>query len=280
MTRQILFSLLALFLALASGCSTLTAMLDARPSASIKGVKLADFNAQGVNLLFDVEVSNPYEVPLPLANMGYSLASGAQPFLTGKADVAGTIPAKQSKRLTVPAAVNFAGLLKALGGVKPGSVVPYAASLDLSVSPPGVGPLSLPLKHEGEIPVPAVPEVQLTSVSWKNLSFEDATAVLKLNIKNTNSFAVDLAKLSYGLSLGGTKVAESSLASPAKFAAGGASDIEIPLSVKPINLGLAAFNMLRGSGANYEMAGLMNLGTPYGPLEMPYTKNGKTTFKR
>lgn len=279
--RRILPLLLVLLcLPMLGGCQSLKAMLDASPSASVKGVKFADLSPEGMKLLFDVEVINPYEVPLPLTNMGYSLASGAQPFLTGKADVAGTIPAKGSKRLTVPATVNFAQLLSALSGVRPGAVVPYAANLDLSVTPPGTGPLTLPLKHQGELPVPAVPEVQLASVDWKNLSLDEASAVLKVKIKNTNQFAVDLAKLNYAVSLGGTKVAESSVAEPRKFAAGGENTLEIPLSIKPINLGLAAFNMLRGSGANYEMSGLMNLGTPYGQIDMPYNKSGKTTFKK
>jgi LEA14-like dessication related protein len=214
---------------------------------------------------------------MPLTNLNYSLASGSSEFLTGNADVAGSVPAGGSKRITVPATVTFVTLANALGGVKPGSVVPYDAKMDLSVDAP-LGPVSLPIRKKGEVPVPAVPKVELTSVQWKNLTLSEASAVLKLKVENTNDFNLDLNKLAYALQLGGQSIAAGGVDKSVAFSKGQAREIEIPVSFSPSNLGLAAFNMLRGQGADYAIGGDMAVDTPFGPLKMPYQRTGQTTF--
>ena len=40
-----------------------------------------------------MEIENPYSAPLPLVNLDYALSSRGTAFLSGKADVQGTVPA-------------------------------------------------------------------------------------------------------------------------------------------------------------------------------------------
>jgi hypothetical protein len=47
-------------------------------------------------------------------------------------------------------------MLSALRGVRPGSKIPYNAELGLSVDAPGLGPIRLPLKKEGELVLPTI----------------------------------------------------------------------------------------------------------------------------
>jgi len=264
------------------GCESMQQALSgmSKPSADIAGVRLANLTAQKIDLLFDVDVSNPYQVPLPLTNMTYSLASGGTPFLDGAADVSGTIPAGGSKRLTVPASVTFSKLMTALSGVQPGQVVPYDASLDLSVDAPGVGPLSLPLRKRGEVPVPAVPKVRLAGVDFKELSFNQAAATVNLEVENTNAFNVDLKQLGYDLNLAGSRVATGGVQEAVALKSGQAGSIAIPIQFSPAQFGLAMFNMLRGQGADYAIEGDMQFDTPYGSLSMPYSRSGETNLTR
>ena len=266
----------------ASGCDLLQSLAGPveRPSARIDSVQLQALNVTSATLLFDVEVSNPYAVDLPLARLEYSIASRGKPFLAGRADAGGSVPAKSSRAIPVEARVAFPGLLKVLEGVKPGSVVPYAADLTLSLDVPGTGPLALLLRKEGELPVPAVPEVALEAVQWEGLSLEKATALMKLRVTNRNEFPLDLSKLSYGLTLGTARVAESSVEHAAAFAAGGENVIELRASFAPKDLGLAAFRVLSGDGASYKVGGTMNFKTAFGPLDLPYERAGETVFRR
>ena len=256
-------------------------LIEARPTARVTGVKLKDIDLTAVTMLFDVEVDNPYAVPLPLVNVDYSLASGDKPFLSGEAELQGTVPAKDKKTISLPAKVTYKQLLGALAGVKPGSVVPYRAGLGLSVDAPLLGRLRVPMEKEGELPVPAPPEVSVQQITWDKLSPTSAGGTIRLNVVNRNQFPVDLSQLAYGLTLGKTEVAKATLAKPLKLAAdGGAGVLEVPISLSPSKLGFAVLGMLTGDGANYKLAGDASVGTPFGPMKLPIEKAGKTVFRK
>ena len=271
---------LALTMALLSGCATMQSMLENKPTANVKGVRLQGLTLEQATLVFDVEIGNPYAVPLPLVDLAYGLATSDKQFLSGKANIGGTVPAHSSKVISLPASVVFTQLLSAAQGVKPGAIVPYTADMKMSVDCPGVGPLELPLQKKGELPVPTVPEVEVTSVQWKNLTLTEASALMSVRVKNTNDFGVDLNKMGYKLALGGTEVATTSLANPSSLSGkGGEKTLEIPLSFSPAKFGVGLFNVLRGKGAAYDLSGTINAGTQFGALDMPYRKSGQTMFK-
>ena len=272
----------AVLLAVASlvGCEAVQAVLtsDRRPTASVRGVQLGDLSLDNAQLLFDVELTNPYSVPLPLLDVGYTLSSGGSQFVAGQADVGGTIPANSSKRITLPAAVEFAELLSVLKHVKPGAVVPYTTKMEFGAEAPVIGRIGVPLTKRGELPVPSVPQVELTSVQWESLTLSEASAVLSLRVHNTNDFPFDLQELRYDLALGGRQVASSSIAEATGFTRGGEHTLEIPISFSPSSLGLGILNLLRGDDGGYEMTGTMELTTPFGSISMPFDHSGRAAF--
>ncbi len=156
----------AMFIALVSlltimpGCKTLDSLLAGapKPSASLKDVRFDSLSWDKLALKFDVEVTNPYSLPLPLVNMDYGLSGGASQFLSGKANFKDTtIPANGSQTVTLPAEVNLAEVINFVKGVRPGSAMPYSANLNLSVDAPQLGPITLPLSRKGELKVPSIP---------------------------------------------------------------------------------------------------------------------------
>lgn len=278
--RAALTALIALATGLA-GCETLQGFVDTapKPSARIKAVNLGALSLEQAALNFDVEIDNPYSVGLPLVDLDYAIASDGRAFLSGAAPISGSIPARGSRIVTVPATVRFADLMGALEGVRPGAVVPYTADLNLSVDAPGLGEVKLPLQKRGELPIPTVPSVALESIDWESLTLERAAALLTIRITNLNQFPLDLSRLDYALSLAGTPVVETSLRQAVSFSAGGEGVLEIPIALAPKDLGLAAFRMLTGDGAGYELGGLMNVDTPFGPLDLPFQSAGRTSFR-
>ena len=266
---------------LISGCQMLQSVLSQaqKPTAHVVGVSLSDLSLQSATLQFNVQVDNPYDVPLPLTNVQYSLASGDKPFLSGAANLQGTIPSHGSQTVTVPATLIFASVIGALEKVSPGAVVPYDATLTLSLNAPQVGTLALPLRHQGQFPVPTVPQIELSDIHWQSLGLESAEALLHLKIRNTNQFPFDLTKLSLNLSLAGTRVASAERATPAAFQSGGEETLEIPVSFSPKNLGLSALELFRGKAASYALDGVLDAKSPFGPLSLPFQKSGQTQFQ-
>lgn len=278
----ILIAASVLLAALLTGCESTKRLLAGmdKPGIQITGVRPDNLSATGVLLNFDAEVTNPYDLPLPLTDIAYSLASGGPAFIDGTAKIGGVIPAKGKKTVTLPVGLRFAPLMERVSAAKPGSLVPYEAALTFKVDAPGVGPLELPVKKTGEVPIPAVPEVSVASVKWDEIGFTGAKGEVRLKVKNTNQFPVDLDQLGYAMSLGGREVASSRVANATKFAAGAEQEIRVPISISASQAGLGLLDILRGSGSGYSIKGDAALGTPMGPVSLPFERQGETKFLR
>jgi LEA14-like dessication related protein len=265
-----------------SGCQTLEGILQSspKPSARIIGTELKNLSLQKIDLVFNVEIVNPYAVDMPLLDLAYTVGSGGTSLLQGNIKPSGAVPAGGTSVIQLPARITFASLIRTLKGVRPGSVVPYKADMTLGVDAPVVGRLTLPLSKSGELPVPAAPEVELYSFEIAKLGMDETKATAKLQVKNTNSFALNLSKISIELALGAHKVANTSLAKSAKIAPGQSIAVDVPLSFSPRSFGLAVMNLLRGNKAAYGLGGSLEAGTAYGPLLLPFNRNGNTTITK
>ena len=106
-----------------TGCESMQSMLQGmdRPTASLKDVDVTNLSVNGADLVFDVELTNPYPAAIPLLDMSYQLASGGKQVLKGDADLGTTVPARGSRRGKLPVKLAFADLLDAVSGVKPGA---------------------------------------------------------------------------------------------------------------------------------------------------------------
>jgi len=272
--------LVALALSMVSSCATLQQLLGGlqTPTADIKGVRFQDWSLSGVTLLFDVGVHNPYPVALPLSNLDYKLASNSQPFLQGTAPLQGTVPPQGDQVLPIPARVTFVELLRALQGVKPGALVPYQGELGLSVNAPSVGVIRLPLQKQGQLPVPAAPDVSVSSVKWGQASLSGVKGVVNLHVGNTNEFPIDLAGLTYAIKVAGFDLVSGAMNNAVSFAPGAAEEFPIPVELSTVKAGLGLVQMVKGNGGQYALSGKVDLNTAFGALSIPLEKVGQVAF--
>jgi LEA14-like dessication related protein len=270
---------LAAALAAATFCLGGCGLLNDRPAARIASVRLADLSLQDATLEFDVDVFNPYDVPLPLADLDYALASGGDAFLSGRKAISGTVPARGTRTVSLPATVTFLKVLRAVEGVRPGQVLPYAAELGLSVRPPLGDPLRLPLRKEGKMPVPAPPGVAMPRVRWSRIGMDRAEGVATLALTNHNEFPLTVSALRYALGLAGTDVASAESSKGFRLAPGETGSLEIPISVSPRRLGTAFFRAVTGGRTGYELTGAAEAETPYGEMTIPLAAEGTTRLR-
>ena len=268
--------------ALLAGCQSMQDMLGGvpKPTAHVIGVSIRGLSLENVVLLFDVEVQNPYAAGLPLIDLGYSLTSGGTKFLEGTVTPTGSIPARGSQILQVPATVPFSSLYTTVKGIKPGANVPYTADFRIGMDVPLLGKIDVPLSKSGEFPVPAVPQVELNSLAVGKLSLDQMKATAILKIKNTNQFPLDLTRLGVNFALGGLEVGGSKLANPVSLPPGQATTLEIPLSFSPRAVGIGLVNLLKGDQIAYKVSGAIDADTRYGPLSLPFSHVGNTAVTK
>ena len=134
---------------LVGGCG-----LMEKPSVKVANVSMGDTSLKATTIIFDVEVTNPYTVPLPLTGADYALSTGGQQFLKGQADIQGTIPAGESKVLPLPVEVRYADVLAAAKSVRGQREIPYTADLGFLLNTPLAGNLRVPVQKEGTLALP------------------------------------------------------------------------------------------------------------------------------
>ncbi len=266
---------------LVAGCTSVEQLLTQmpKPTANIKGVRVASADLKGADLVFDVGVSNPYTVALPISKLDYSLGSKGQVFLSGNADPGEPIPPGETQTVTVPARVTFAELVSAVKGLSPGAKVPYEAGMELSLQLPGGKTLPLPLRYEGELPVPTVPEVSLQRVSWEKLTWNEAAAKLEMRLGNNNQFPVALEEMAVNLALGGQSITSAKIGKGLELNADETTTVEIPITVSPSKLGLAALNSFRSGKTGYKLSGEMKMTVPPNiPFNLPIDSSGEVAL--
>jgi LEA14-like dessication related protein len=164
-----LFFLLALSVSFFSGCSTLNALVGGqKPDIALSGVQFGEVNLQTATLLFDVEVSNPYDIDLPLLNMEYALKTQQSPLFNGNADIQTTVPAGKTQTVSLPITLSYKDVINAfkeLKGVRPGSIIPYDATANISTKVPVLGMIKVPVRQTGQLKVPTLQD----AASWDSL---------------------------------------------------------------------------------------------------------------
>ena len=127
--------------AIVSGCQTLDDALGStpKPSAKVIGAEVRNLSLDSLDLVFDIEVTNPYGVNLPLRDLYYVVGSGELLLLQGGINTSATVPANGSSVMQIPARLDFTAVVQTLANVKPGSVLPYHAEFNVAVDAPLIG---------------------------------------------------------------------------------------------------------------------------------------------
>lgn len=276
-------ALLALLpIVFAAGCQSVGDLINAapQPSARVVGADLRNLKVDSADLLFHVEVTNPYTTDLPVASLAYVLDSRGTTLLEGAIQPTGAIPARGSSVLQLPARITFSSLLATLSGVQPGAVVPWRADFIVTIDAPVLGRVKLPLSRSGELPVPAIPGVEVVGFDVGSLSLDQAEAVATLKVTNTNRFALDLGKMAFTLDLANAPVARTSVSSAARLSPGESATVKVPISFSPRAFGLPLFRLLQGDAVNYRLTGYLEADSKYAPLSAPFTSSGRVGIGR
>jgi LEA14-like dessication related protein len=140
--------LLVLVLALAA-CPGILAPLE-KPRVDLEGLRAAELSLAGLNLTFQLRVTNPNGVALPLSAMDYELSLEDRPFLRGRLELHEELPARAAAPVLAHVHItpaHAATLVTALGrGVK---TVHVALVLHFETR---LGPLSVSLESDTPLP--------------------------------------------------------------------------------------------------------------------------------
>lgn len=248
-----------------------------KPTADITTINISHISLEKAELVVDVLIKNPNPVPIPLVDINYLIGSDGRKLISGLIPDAGTIRAHGEETVKIPVKLIFDDIKNTFDDIQPGSIIPYLIKVDLIVDVPVFGRLTLPLEKTGEIPIPYKPDIDIEKIKFETFSFEETVAVLHLKLENKNDFDLFLNALDYEVWLCDVSIGGAELSKSAKIEKTGISNIEVPITFRPKDLGSALWDMMRGKGTGYSIKGNINVDTPFGAMKLPISKEGGTT---
>ncbi|MCO5582279.1 hypothetical protein L7F22_036171 [Adiantum nelumboides] len=248
-----------------------------KPTAEVSGFHLPSISLEKADIVVDVLVSNPNPIPIPLVDIVYLIESDGRKLVSGTIPDAGTIHAHGSETIKIPISLIYKDIKDTYDDIQPGDVIPYRVRVELLVDVPVIGRLTLPIEKTGEIPIPYKPDVDVDRIEFEHFSLEETVASLHFKVENKNKFNLGINTLEYTFALADTTIANATLSQSANIAQCGEGFLEVPITFRPKDLGSAVWDIVRGRGAGYSMAGKLEVDTPFGPMHLPFSKEGGTT---
>src|SRR2546421_2385748 len=246
---------LLLLLPLFLGCSLLRQAGSSafeRPTLSFKEARLPEIDFKGAQLDLVFLVTNPNPVGLDLTRASYNLEVEGHKVASGTPKNGLKIPGGTTE-VTFPAKLQWNEIAPALEAVFAMDQVRYKASGEL-----GVGPVTLPLQHEGTFAAPKMPKVDVGSPQITSISLTGARLSLPLKIANMNGFPLPLGGILGTVDIAGATVGRIALPEGAPVPSQGESTVMLPLNVSFLQSGAAAAQAIRSGVAEVKVDAILN----------------------
>jgi len=260
---------LPLLLPLLLGCSLLRQAGSAafeRPTLSFKEARLPQIDFKGAELDLVFLVTNPNPVGLDLTRASYDLEVEGHKVASGTPKNGLKIPGGGTTEVTFPARLTWNEIAPALEAVFAMDQVRYKASGEV-----GLGPVTLPLQHEGTFAAPKMPKLDVGSPQITSLSLTGARLVVPLKIANLNGFPLPLGGILGTVDIAGSTVGRVSLPEAAPVPSNGESTVNLPLNVSFLQSGAAVAQALRSGVAEVKIDAILNAAGASIPVKVART---------
>ncbi len=251
---------------LLASCAALQEMVQA-PTVRVGNVAMNDFTFQDVTLDFGLDVNNPNVFGVELLGFDYQFVIEDNEFLKGTEDKTLSITPQSKSTVNIPIKINFKELYSLLTKVKDLDSLSY--HLTGNFKPGGLlAGVNIPFNKKGTLPNVRVPKISLKGVKIDKMGFSGVDLAVNLGIENINSFAFNLGKLDYNISLGGNSVATGMTDKLAEIPAKQSGQVSIPLSLNLSGLS-SLYSLLTGKSVDCGIVGSAQLNSPLGAFTLP-----------
>src|SRR6266404_952473 len=252
-----------------SACSLLqqagSSMFE-RPTLSFKEARLPHVDFRGAELDLVFLVTNPNSVGLDLTRASYDLEVEGHKVASGSPKNGLKIPGGATTEVTFPANVQWNEIAPALEALFAMDQVHYKASGEL-----GVGPVTLPLRHEGTFAAPKMPNLDIGAPQVTSLSLTGARLSLPIKIENANAFPLPLGGILGTVDIAGARVGRIVLPEAAPVPSRGQTTVNVPLNVSFLQSGAAVAQAIHTGVAEVKIDAILNAAGASLPVKVART---------
>lgn len=273
-----MISLLSLMLVISipsSGCKELLKLANSqRPKLEFKNLGFRNVSLAGLTMDFNFLVKNPNPLAVTFSRVAYQLDFNGNKLFKGVQKKGLQLKANGASPFTMPFSIEYVKFVKSiLGFFQKKKSIPYKLAMGVDFQVPVLGNVRLPFTKSGNVPVPSIPKIRVVGASKPQFTGGLLNAgvkfAFKVGMKNENKFPVNVKGLQYAL-----KIAGKSIVSGTTKAMGvkGSNEqiVEIPVTIRVAQVGMAIFNMIRSGSFKYDFGGNLNMGM----FKLPFNKKG------
>lgn len=258
-------------------CASLAKKIFDPPQIAIDRVEIRSIALTGADLVVHVKINNPNSVGATLCRLEYALDVDGERLVRGQKDEKTTIAANDLSIISLPLTVNYAGMRSGISGALTKKALPFSFTGKVVLDSP-VGDLSFDLSEKGEIPVPDRPRFELTKIALSELGVTSATLMLHIRVTNNHDFELDIRRFRYEFSLQDNLVSASDITVDRLVGHDKSMSVVLPVTLKLLGLKKGVVDMLRSGQLKYTMKFNLDLNTKFGPVTVPYEKDGLTSL--
>jgi LEA14-like dessication related protein len=141
--------LLLLFTILLSACTAFVS----KPEVTLKNVRIAGLDAEGIDLDFYLSVRNPNSFALKLNNYNYDVKIMSLPLARGNSQTPYDFYANSTTDMLIPVKIPYEGLMDILQRRPDPEAIPYQLHADLNIGA-ALGNMNVPVNKSGTFSIP------------------------------------------------------------------------------------------------------------------------------
>ena len=276
--------LITLLTLLATGCATIEKQIDTiKPSAELLGTRLTNINFEGVDLVFDVAVTNRNPFSLRVAGLDYEIVIAENSLISGVMAQGLKLKKSSVSKVAVPVTLKFDDLKQLPGELWKGDEFEYHVFTDIHLNLPVIGKYTIPVSAKGELPVPKMPSVRMQKVRVVRLNLASADIVADIEIDNPNAFGLGLKNFNYKLDINQRTWGQGTGSIPNSIPQKSIGTVRIPLSLNLMTMGQSVYQLLNGDQRlSYQLSGGVTIDTGLTFLRayrMPLNISGMTMLR-
>jgi LEA14-like dessication related protein len=206
------------------GCQSLNSILE-EPKLSFNSVEIAGINLDGVDLIANVGVENPYAFAIPLPNIDWEFFINSASFTQGTVKDNKSIGSRGKTTMALPLSVSYDGLFKTFETLVKSSIsgsaeTPYDIAMGITFPIPLLESKVYNLNFSGALPIPQLPKLSLGQINISKVDLSGVELACGINVVNPNIFPIPFPKINWDYEVNGTSVAKSSFSGAGDIAAG------------------------------------------------------------
>jgi len=258
-------------------CASLAKKIFDPPQIGVDRVEIRNIALTGAELVVHVKINNPNSVGATLNRLEYTLDVDGERLVRGQKEDKTTIAANALSIVALPLSVSYAGMRSGIAGALTKKALPFSFTGKIVLDSP-VGDLSFDIAEKGEIPVPDRPRFEITKIALAELGVTSATLMLHIRVTNNHDFELDIRRFRYEFSLQDNLVSTSEVTVERLVGQDKSMAVVLPVTLKLLGLKKGVVDMLRSGQLRYAMKFHLDLNTRFGPVTVPYEKDGLTSL--